>query len=169
MTFSKGSSEKGFTLIELLVVIAIIGILSTVVLTSLSSARKKGRDARRMEDLKSIANAIAISHNGSSPSAIAGCTGSASKAVETCTAGPDLTAFIDPGVASGAAVCAKSGNTAACNYVIGKATPTGLAADPTTENWEVCAYLEAGGGPRSDPGTVQVSSVTNGTVKIGCD
>ncbi len=46
--------SRGFTLIELLVVIAIIGILSSVVLASLNTARNKGNDAAVQSNLESI-------------------------------------------------------------------------------------------------------------------
>jgi prepilin-type N-terminal cleavage/methylation domain-containing protein len=58
---------SGFTLIELLVVIAIIGVLSSVVLASLNSARQKGQIAAIKSNLKNmIAQAeLSYSDNGS--------------------------------------------------------------------------------------------------------
>jgi len=64
------TKSKGFTLIELLVVVAIIGILATIILSSLSSARESARDAKRLSDIKTMQNALEIYHleNGRYPS-----------------------------------------------------------------------------------------------------
>lgn len=57
------NKTKGFTLIELLVVIAIIALLSSVVMSSLNTARAKARDARRLTDMNSIQLALEMYHN----------------------------------------------------------------------------------------------------------
>jgi prepilin-type N-terminal cleavage/methylation domain-containing protein len=56
--------QRGFTLIELLVVIAIIGILSSVVLASLNSARDKGNIAAIQSDLATIQTQAEIFYGG---------------------------------------------------------------------------------------------------------
>ncbi len=55
--------KKGFTIIELLVVIAIIGLVAAIVLVSIGNIKAKNRDARRIADMKQIANALNLYSN----------------------------------------------------------------------------------------------------------
>ena len=62
------SFKSGFTLIELLVVVAIIGVLASVVLASLNSAKKRGEDKAIATNLHTVANQAEIfsADNGNS-------------------------------------------------------------------------------------------------------
>lgn len=65
--------RRGFTIIELLVVIAIIALLASIILVSLNTSRSKGRDARRIADLKQIQAALdlyAYESNGRYPATL---------------------------------------------------------------------------------------------------
>lgn len=56
--------NKGFTLIEVLVVIFIIGLLASVVLVGLGSFRARGRDARRVADLRQVQQGLELYYAG---------------------------------------------------------------------------------------------------------
>ena len=65
--------SRGFTLVELLVVIAIIGVLSTLLLLQLGTARAKARDTKRITDVSGIRTAVELYYddfNGVYPTAI---------------------------------------------------------------------------------------------------
>lgn len=85
--FFRNKVQAGFTLIELLVVIAIIGVLASIVLASLNTARQKSRDARRITDIKQIQLALELYYDGTGagqyPTASATCaTGGAANGLE---------------------------------------------------------------------------------------
>ncbi|KKU81653.1 MAG: hypothetical protein UY07_C0012G0012 [Parcubacteria group bacterium GW2011_GWA1_47_8] len=90
-------NKKGFTLIELLVVIAIIGILASVVLASLNSARGKGADAAIKANLANLRAQAELYYDGAGASTygVAGnCSVSSAGAITavsgTCTGATTL-------------------------------------------------------------------------------
>jgi prepilin-type N-terminal cleavage/methylation domain-containing protein len=62
--------KKGFTLIELLVVISIIGLLASIVVSSLGTARQQARDVARVRKLQELNTALQLFYadNGYYPS-----------------------------------------------------------------------------------------------------
>ena len=69
-TAHKNSTQKGFTLVELLVVIGIIGVLASIIMVNLSSAKYRANDAKRKSDLKNLSLALSqyYNDNGNYPS-----------------------------------------------------------------------------------------------------
>ena len=59
-------TKRGFTLIELLVVVSLIGILATLVIANMNSARERARDTNRKSDLRNIQTALRLYYNDNS-------------------------------------------------------------------------------------------------------
>jgi prepilin-type N-terminal cleavage/methylation domain-containing protein len=100
----KINNNKGFTLIELLVVIAIIGILASVILASLDTARAKGADAASKEDLDNARPQAELFYDGNSNSYLGVCA-----AAVSATPGGILGMVTDAGSKSGKAYVAGAG------------------------------------------------------------
>jgi prepilin-type N-terminal cleavage/methylation domain-containing protein len=64
MRDTRTRQASGFTLIELLVVIAIVGILTAILLASLSSVRAKARDTARASELHQVTSALELYYVG---------------------------------------------------------------------------------------------------------
>ncbi len=130
------TNQKGFTLIELLVVIAIIGMLSSVVLASMNTARKKARDARRMADIKSLQTALELFYDNGNTYPVAP---SAIEITESSTLGaltPDIITKLpsDPT------------QTGTNNYHYGATSPVnGYAIAIKKENGGWCQFKESTG------------------------
>lgn len=119
-TFFNTSGSRGFTLIELLVVIAIIGILSSVVLASLNGARKKGRDARRISDIKQIQLALELYYDGNGnkyPDALSSLASTYIASVPTDPLTSSTSYFYD-NLTSASAACVVSSGTCT-SYILG--------------------------------------------------
>ncbi len=66
---NKNKNFFGFTLIELLVVVAVISMLMSFAAVSFNEARKKARDSKREEDIKTLQNSLGLyaTNNGFFP------------------------------------------------------------------------------------------------------
>jgi prepilin-type N-terminal cleavage/methylation domain-containing protein len=125
-------NRKGFTLIELLVVIAIIGILSSVVLASLNSARAKGGDAAvkaNLSNMRAQAELFYDTNSGYSSASLAGTSSG-------CTTANTL--FVDPTITS--AITAITNASAAPTCIVGGGTAT-----TKSSAWSMSAPLKTSG------------------------
>lgn len=117
------NKQKGFTLIELLVVIAIIGILASVVLASLNTARAKGADASIKSNMANIRAQAELWYDNNGQTYGGGVT--------ACTGG----AFADTVITSAIAqIDAQNGTgTVLCN------------TDSTGQSWSISSPLKSSG------------------------
>lgn len=116
------SHPKGFTLIELLVVIAIIGVLSSIVLSSLNTARNKGGDAAVKSSLDAARAQAELFYDANKEKYVI----TPGNTTDVCAATGSVGSPAVKGIYSQVLSAAQAGGYSTVNSTIGAADGTGL-------------------------------------------
>jgi prepilin-type N-terminal cleavage/methylation domain-containing protein len=140
------SKRRGFTLLELLVVISIIGLLSSIVLATLSSARSRARNAQTIQTIRQYILAIELYRNDKNSVPVLAdpnldyCLGP--QLAGTCTVSATLNNMLDDYISISAG---PSTITNSQNYPAQYNCPD-KGSFPACNHWGIEWYMEAQGG-----------------------
>lgn len=170
----ENKKNRGFTLIELLVVISIIGLLSSVILASLNSARLKGSDAAIKSNLNSSRPQAELFYNANNFSYDGGTA--ATRVCDTAGSATGVRGIYPHLIAAGTALggtpvvggnaqafAYSSSNSGAAGAVVCHATSAGWAAMVSLKNVANNGWCVDSTGYSKEATVLGINSITCGS------